>query len=31
MIAAKEKDIEDGELLASICFTYVTISSLDMD
>lgn len=31
MMAAIEKDIEDPELPPSICFTYVTISSLDMD
>lgn len=31
MIAAIEKGIEDPEVPGSICFTYVTISSLDMD
>lgn len=29
MIAAIEKDIDDPELLESICFSYVTISYLD--
>lgn len=29
MIAALEKDIDNPELLGSICFNYVTISYLD--